>query len=160
MKKDNDTAREKKRREIERAEWEGSLYHDGENLFVPGDNIHACIVGGARKAKLGKQVESGMLPVDDVPIKTALKPGESLDKIYDRKEFSLRKPVRIPPRTGARLMKVRPMIPSGWELNFEVEFDQNQLSKDNLVEAMREAGRKIGLGDWRPRFGRFIVEET
>jgi hypothetical protein len=29
----------------------------------------------------------------------------------------------------------------------------------NLVKAMTDAGSLVGLGDWRPKFGRFLVEE-
>jgi hypothetical protein len=160
LKKDDYDGREKYRRQIERLEWEGSLYWDGSQMFVPGENIHACIVEGARKAKVGKRAEAAILPPEDVPVISSAKPGTTLDDLYTRKEFSLRKPVRIPPRTGARIMKVRPIIPTGWELQFEIDYDEEQLPKDDLITAMEDAGSLVGIGDWRPKFGRFKVEAS
>jgi hypothetical protein len=157
LKKEDEEGREEQRRKIERVEWEASLYFDGERLFVPGDNIMRCIQEGARKSKAGKQAESGLLPVDDSVIHTTVKGKINLDSLFQDKAFSLRQAVRIPPRTGSRIMKVRPMVPTGWSITFDVEYDEKVLATEALKEAMKDAGTLIGLGDWRPKFGRFEV---
>lgn len=157
-KKDDYDGREKIRRATERAEWMGSIYYSSElGVYIPGDCITATIVNGARKAKAGKLVEQGVVPIDDVPIQTKRKT-QDLDALFKDPEFQLRKPVRIPPRTGARLMKVRPMIPTGWVLEFEIEYDATVIPTEDLKEANEVGGQLIGLCDWRPRFGRFLVE--
>jgi hypothetical protein len=159
LKKDDEDGRERKRREIERMEWEGSLYWNGSALYVPGDNIMACIVAGARKIKMGKQVEQSLVPPDDAPLEiAALRAGMSLDQIFETDGFQLRAPVRIPPKTGSRVMSVRPMIPTGWAIEFGLEFDETICPVKDLREAMNNAGALIGLGDWRPKFGRFTVD--
>jgi hypothetical protein len=58
----------------------------------------------------------------------------------------------------ARIMRMRPMIPTGWSLRFSAEFDESIIERSQLVTAMQEAGSLVGLGDWRPKFGRFEVE--
>jgi len=50
------------------------------------------------------------------------------------------------------------MVPTGWSLTFTLEFDDSILNEKALVKAMVDAGALIGLGDWRPKFGRFSVE--
>ncbi len=77
------------------------------------------------------------------------------DKLFEDKRFTLRKGVAI---QKSRLIRVRPMIPTGWELSFTLEFDDTILNRKSLVKAMVDAGALIGLGDWRPKFGRFTVE--
>jgi hypothetical protein len=52
------------------------------------------------------------------------------------------------------------MIPTGWSLSFDIEFDDSIVNPKNLLKAMSDAGSLVGLGDWRPKFGRFLVEEV
>ena len=66
--------------------------------------------------------------------------------------------MRVPPKTGARVMKVRPMVPTGWQLKFSVEYDENLVNEKDLHRAMVDAGTLVGLGNWRPKFGRFLVK--
>jgi hypothetical protein len=51
------------------------------------------------------------------------------------------------------------MIPTGWTMTFDLEFDEGIVNPKNLMKAMTDAGSLVGLGDWRPKFGRFLVEE-
>lgn len=156
LKKDDVDGREKMRREIERVEWRGSLYWAPTmGVYMPGKNIMACIVAGARKLKSGKQAEQAIIPIDDVPVETTVQT-KDLDILYNDKDFSLREAVRIPPKTGTRVMAVRPKI-TKWTLRFKIEFDEKVLPTADLIEANTEAGSLIGIGDWRPVFGRFLV---
>lgn len=78
------------------------------------------------------------------------------DKIYADPRFTLRKGVAV---QKARIIRIRPMIPTGWSLTFEVEFDDTIVNPKSLLKAMTDAGSLVGIGDWRPKFGRFLVEE-
>jgi len=149
----------KLRRESDRASWLGSVYWDSEaGFYMPGQNIFRCIIEAARKEKLGKQAEMAIIPIEDVnPIKTIDYPKGEPEKAYAMPEFSLRGPVRVPPKTGARVIAVRPIIPTGWKVTFTIEWDESLLSKDELVKANTTAGALIGIGTWRPRFGRFTI---
>ena len=42
-----------------------------------------------------------------------------------------------------------------WELKFVTVFDPDRLNHGQIVQSMKYAGRYKGLGDHRPRFGRF-----
>ena len=58
----------------------------------------------------------------------------------------------------SRIIRIRPMIPTGWSITCTVEFDESIVNRQAVIDAATEAGSIIGLGDWRPKFGRFTVE--
>lgn len=141
----------------DRLEWEGALYwsdRDG-GVVMPSDNIERMIKQGADKARLGKKAEASTLVSEVlIPVKHR-KSGASRDELYKDPAYQLRKGVVI---QRNRVMKVRPLIPTGWTMTFTVEFDDEILNKENIVKAVTQAGSLVGLGTWRPKFGRFTTE--
>ncbi len=57
----------------------------------------------------------------------------------------------------AAVARSRLLIAEGWELDFRVEVHDEQVQADVLSEILNEAGRAVGIGDFRPRYGRFSV---
>jgi len=64
-----------------------------------------------------------------------------------------RRMVRIGP---ARIVRERPRLDE-WELDFSIETIDKQFPFAALKDILDEAGKMQGLGDFRPRFGRFTV---
>lgn len=59
----------------------------------------------------------------------------------------------------ARVLKWRPRFNS-WKLRFTIDIlDDDNISVVTLKEILERAGQTKGIGDYRPRFGRFIVTE-
>lgn len=58
----------------------------------------------------------------------------------------------------SRIIRERPRFDE-WELSFEVEITDEQLPVDVVRRILEHAGNRKGLGDFRPRFGRFLVSE-
>lgn len=54
--------------------------------------------------------------------------------------------------------KERPMIPSGWVVRFKFELQENNMLNLATLKKMVEQGGILGLGTFRPIFGRFSVE--
>jgi hypothetical protein len=58
-------------------------------------------------------------------------------------------------------MRYRPRL-NDWSLMVDVMFDEMMVEKGQIIAAAENAGRYIGLGDYRPAkggpFGRFAVE--
>lgn len=69
------------------------------------------------------------------------------------------RPVTIPATKG-RVMRYRPRF-NQWAAEFEVEIDESQVSIETAHQLLAEAGRSIGIGDFRPEksgpFGQFRV---
>jgi hypothetical protein len=63
----------------------------------------------------------------------------------------------------SRVTRTRPYF-AKWATSAEISLDTEVLDLDDLTQIVEIAGSLIGLGDWRPRFGRFtgqlsILEE-
>lgn len=86
---------------------------------------------------------------DEIPL---LKKNGERYKTYDEK---LVVPVVI---QRQRIVKARPRFNS-WKLCFSVEFDEKLVGPDVMREILNEGGRTVGIGDWRPKYGRFKVAE-
>ena len=142
--------------QLERLEWEGALYwHEDAGLYIPNDNIERCLQLGAQKSRLGKNVQAAVWVADDIVALDYAGPSTK-DELYKDKRFQLRKSVII---NKARIVKVRPMVPTGWKLKFSLEYDDTVIADaESLFKCIVDAGALIGLGDWRPKFGRFTVE--
>lgn len=66
----------------------------------------------------------------------------------------------VNPSTKGRVVRKRPCF-SNWSLRFTLEYDDLELSAAMIKELLEYAGRRIGIGDFRPEkggpFGRFMV---
>jgi hypothetical protein len=56
----------------------------------------------------------------------------------------------------SRIIRARPRFDK-WELNFQILNIDERITKDIIKEVLTDAGRFTGIGDYRPRFGRFEV---
>lgn len=140
--------------ERNRLEWEGGLYWNDElGAVIPSDNIERCIQLGAQKSRIGKDVQAVVFCIEpEIPIQYD-GPRDKKKLYQDR--FILTKGVRV---TTSRIIRVRPRFPVGWSLNVEVEFDETIVNPKNLLKACIDSGALVGLGDWRPKYGRFTVD--
>ena len=142
--------------ERDRLEWEAGLYWDEpDGLIIPSDNIEGCIKEGARKSRIGKDVEAAVFCLEP-QVKLTYDGPKTKEKIFSDPRFTLRKGVKL--NGKVRIMRIRPMIPTGWKLSFTLEYDESIVNVRSLEKAMIDAGALVGLGDWRPKFGRFLVE--
>lgn len=143
--------------ERDRLEWEAGLYWSEElgGIVIPSDNLERCIQDGARKSRLGKDFAAGVFVTEPEVAVSHRKSGKSKEAIYSDPSYTLRKGVKV---QMARIIRIRPMIPTGWSIKFNVEFEDSIVSRASVIDAITEAGATVGLGDWRPKFGRFAVE--
>lgn len=138
--------------EIGRLDWLLGLYTRGDKPVMPTWNIFACIRDGAKLTKRGKDVTRAVLfDSESTPI---LYDGPSnIDDLYADKRFVHRCSVG---NQKARVIRTRPMFPE-WELKFDFLFDESVFNQEDILGILESAGRYIGLGDFRPRFGRFEI---
>ena len=60
------------------------------------------------------------------------------------------------PATKGRAVRIRPKFEE-WELDFMISCINDDLPVEVIKLALDDAGRESGIGDYRPRFGKFIV---
>lgn len=141
--------------ERDRLEWEAGLYWDEDNgPVIPSDNIERCLQLGAQKSRIGKDVQAGVFCTES-SVKLEYDGPRNKDRLYSDSRFSLRKGVAV---QQSRVIRTRPMFPTGWTLTFQLEFDETLVNEKSVLKALVDAGAHVGLGDWRPKFGRFTVE--
>jgi hypothetical protein len=137
---------------------EATAYADDKTklLWVPSSWIKGAIQSIASDYKLPgsrksvKSVSGG-----------AIIPGE--EKIYFDEKYKI-KDIEVDSRPcviqRARIMRHRAKLES-WSLSFELEIEDSILEPDNVHQILSDAGRRSGLGDYRPQrggpFGRFVV---
>jgi len=57
----------------------------------------------------------------------------------------------------ARIMRTRPEFPEGWKASFDLLVVDDTIPIDTIKNILDFAGAYVGIGDWRPKFGRFQV---
>ena len=138
---------------IAKSEWLMALYYSKEfGVYLPGVNVESCIVAGAKLSRLGTTVKRGVEVVETYcPLEyKGPRDPEGLWKaaFYDARS------VKLP---SGRVIRYRPMFDT-WSLEVQVAFDAEVISESELLKSINDAGSLVGLGDFRPRFGRFTVE--
>jgi hypothetical protein len=137
-------------------QWHIAIYESEGRLMVPTENIEQVIVRGAQKARQGKQFQAACFVATPTVWVKHDGPND-IEQLYDLPQYKLRVAVVI---NKTRVMKVRVMVPTPWSIEFTVEFDRTVIkNKEAVLTAMRNGGALIGLNDWRPKYGRFLVEE-
>lgn len=139
--------------EMARIEWYGGLYHDDDvGPYVPGFNVERALRDGAKITRQGKQVERGLLVTDDFCPVIYVGPRD-LPGLWADKQYTHRAAIRV---AQARVMRTRPVFPE-WQVEADAEIDPGLLSVEDLQTHADAAGSMAGLGDWRPRYGRFTA---
>lgn len=139
--------------ELARLEHVGSLYLDEQGPFMPGANIEACLFRAASKYKLMSALKTALLvPGEANPL--LYKGPRDAAGLWADGGFTHRASVKV---GQARVMRTRPVF-HAWAVVVSGELDTEVIDPDAFVQIVDTAGRLIGLGDWRPRFGRFGAE--
>lgn len=140
--------------QIRHLEWRGGLYLDENGApSVTDDMIAKVIIEGARKTKRGKQAEAGVF-VDKPYFPIKHDGPKTVEKLYEDERFVFYRTVVT---NGGRVMRARPRFPS-WEVDVELSIDDAIINVGHVQDALSKAGETVGMGNWRPRYGRFMVE--
>ena len=142
--------------EMARIEWHAGLYVDDDGKVVlTSDVLDAVLVEGAKKSKLGKQFKAGCWVEKDARLDI----GYSYDKAFDLwgvEQFKDTRSVRVGTN---RVQRTRPIFRK-WSAVVEISYDSTLVKRSEIVKSLHDAGAQVGIGDYRPRFGRFEVTEV
>ena len=139
--------------ELRWREFEGSIYADEKGPYVPSEWIESVIRDGAKVNKKGKDVTAALLCEEDRFHLEGIPKAKSVRELYDLGCSDYR-PVVV---NNRKVMRSRPRF-NEWELHFSVTFNNAVLNADAVEEAIRNGGLLKGLGDYRPKYGRFTVK--
>lgn len=134
-------------------------FYVGEKTIIPTTNIKSSIVEGAKLNKLGSAFNRCMMILDETA--EILHSGPSTKaKMWETPKCVDARSVKV---GQARLMRYRPRL-NDWSIVVTIHYDENMIERAQIITAAENAGRYIGIGDYRPAkggmFGRYSVEAT
>lgn len=139
---------------IAKSEWLASFYYDEKvGPYLPGVNVESCIFEAAKLRKLGRVAKRAIFVQED-RIKLEYDGPRDLEKMFADGRFVDARAVKV---SMARLIRYRPKFDE-WSATFNVTFNSEQLNREELLDVINDAGSLVGLGDFRPRFGKFSIE--
>ena len=135
-----------------------SLWLDAKGaVAIPPEAIRACIETSARKRKEGPMVREGLLVESTEFHYDTERYGVTLEELSKTTQFSA---VVVVQRS--RINRTRAQFEE-WACTFVLDCDDELIDASKIDAWLRIAGKRIGLGDWRPEKsgmrGRFIVKE-
>lgn len=131
----------------------GGLYLDKDlGVVLPVDVIEAALNAGARKFKDGPAARAGMYIADHH--KLIFDGPQDPEEMWIDGRFTFKKMVKI---KQSRILRTRPIF-NKWSAEVEVLYEHTLVDKPQLIKWFVPAGQTIGIGDWRPRYGRFEVK--
>ena len=126
---------------------EKALYKDKKiGCYAPSAWIEACLRETAKQFK-GK----GRSSLKATILSSVFVDSEKIPLNKDTYDAIDVRPVVI---QRNRVVKGRPRFDS-WKLKFVLNFNEERIKKETLKDILEEAGATKGIGDYRPKFGRF-----
>lgn len=138
---------------IAELEWQGGLWLHDSRPCLPSHCIKAVFVTGAKKRNKGTLAKAAFLP--DGPAMVEHDGPKDVTELWEDTRFRHREMVRIREALTAR---TRPCFPR-WRARVSATFLPSMVNRAEIIEFFKLAGPH-GLGDHRPEFGRFLVEEV
>lgn len=138
--------------EIARIEWYGGLWLSDGHPCLPSEAIEGSFIDAARARRKPKQARAGMMVMAPCPLD--YDGPRDIDRLWENQTFQLRRSVRV---HNARTIRTRPHFPT-WRAEATVNFVPSLLDRAEVLDIFAIAGAQEGIGDWRPKYGRFTVE--
>ena len=133
-------------------EFRGSLYLYGGEPCIPGEMMEAALARAAATERRAAKAKAGLMVHDHLRL---LYDGpREPSALWADPRFRLRCGARVGP---SRVMRTRPMFRS-WSADLVVDYLPGMLTAHDVRGFLVIAGEQIGIGDWRPQYGRFHVE--
>ena len=132
---------------------ESYVYRDaGGDLCLPGENLRQSIVAAAKFRQDPRSPRKSAADLFKAGV-IAITPLASFGVTAWDYEDARRVMVQ---RNG--VTRVRPAMRAGWKLEFDFMVQTPEyISPNDLRETIEQAGRLVGVGDFRPTYGRFGV---
>lgn len=148
-----------------REEASEKLYLHGANPILPGENFMSCLIAagvfirldGKKQISTAKSTVLPALMTLQTPILYLHKPDSKEPATWEADVRQGRNP-----NGGEAVAICRPRF-DAWSFDVTIDIDEHEIGENVIRDLFDKAGRRIGLGDFRPSrkgiFGQFVVEK-
>lgn len=144
--------------ELARIEFLAGLYLEDSNIVLPDHVLESALVAGAKKTKNGTVAKTAVFVESPAVVDFEGNPGvineETLQQLWEAGKHHLTVGVKV---GMAKVMRTRPHL-HNWTAVVDVSYEEDLVNRNSVIEFAQDAGRQVGLCDWRPKHGRFTVE--
>lgn len=139
--------------ELLRIKWLQGLYYDNSvGVYLPADYFQAAMRDAAKSKRKGKDVGKGIF-IEPAMIKLIYDGPQDIKDLVNDERF---RDVRVGRIQNKGVQICRPRF-NQWKAKFSVLFDPKIWNKTDVLDVLSLAGQYLGVGDYRPRYGRFEV---
>ena len=140
---------------IARSEFIGGCYWRKDvGFFLPAQNLDACLIAAAKLQKLGVKFKQGVQVLEDELTFTGYDK-KTPEQLWEDPEHIDCRGVKV---GMAKVMRTRPHF-KDWNAKFKVSINSDVANEAQLKRWLEDAGSYVGIGDWRPRHGRYEVKK-
>jgi hypothetical protein len=140
--------------QLMRIEYEAGLYLDSKKRVILQSRVlEAHLSEAARRTKEGKLALAGMFVDTDGVLEYDGGP-LSLAELLDSDDHRFTTGVGV---NGSTVMRTRPLF-TNWKTTFEVSVLGEMAGSSSLRAWLENGGNFIGIGDYRPRYGRYELK--
>lgn len=147
-----------------REDAERKVYLSEEGPYIPGQNLMACLINAGQHIRLDGKRQVSTSKSSVLPGLMTLLTSAPLLKIPDTDKAATWEADVMQgrnPNGGEAVAICRPRF-DAWALTVSIEIFEDEIGENTIRELFDKAGRRIGLGDFRPQrkgiFGQFVVE--
>jgi hypothetical protein len=138
--------------EIARIQFLSGLYLDETGPIIPAFVIDAVVINGAKKSKEGQVAKSGCFSLQHA--KLEYDGPRSAAELWADDRFRFGVNVKV---GQSKVPRMRPIFRE-WSAVITLSTEDTLVNEARVYEWLAAAGTQVGVGDWRPQYGRFTVE--
>lgn len=132
-------------------EWDLGIRINAEGKpIIRGEQFEAAIFAAAARERQKKNAQPGVFVDDAVVIHDG---PTAIEKLRSDKRFRDIRAVRV---QQARILRTRPRFDT-WSAAVSITVIPDIVNPDDVLRFLGNAGMAVGVGDYRPKFGRFRV---
>jgi hypothetical protein len=137
---------------------ESYVWRDEENrICLPGEYVRQSICVAAKSVQDPRSPRRSAIELYKAGIASATELAPMISNGHETTEWDYidRRRVTV---VRAGITRSRPTFTAGWEASFVMQvLTPEYISFENLLDRLTAAGRFVGVGDFRPSYGRFQV---
>ena len=136
-------------------DWESYLYRDAAGeIAIPGEYLRQAIIEAAKyrqDPRSPRKSAKDLFKAAVISLTELATTGASEPDYLDRRRVCVMR---------AAVTRVRPALNAGWSATFQLLVQHPEyISTQTVNGVIVDAGRLVGLGDFRPSYGRFVVSK-